>query len=46
MMPSDEIRRIPLTLPVSTVEKLRGLQRPDESFTKMVQRLLLEIAAT
>jgi hypothetical protein len=45
MTQTDQTRRLQITLPVAAVEQLRMLQQPDESFSRMVQRLLLEVTA-
>jgi alpha-D-ribose 1-methylphosphonate 5-triphosphate synthase subunit PhnI len=42
---NPHVRRLNLTLPVATVERLRKLQRADEGFTEMIQRLLDEAAS-
>jgi hypothetical protein len=42
---NPHVRRLNLTLPVATVERLRKLQREGEGFAEMLQRLLNEAAS-
>jgi hypothetical protein len=42
---NPHVRRLNLTLPVATVERLRKLQREDEGFSELLQRLMNEAAA-
>lgn len=42
-LPSDQTRKITLMLDMDTVEKVRWLQRRDESFTEAIKRILKEV---
>lgn len=43
-MMATETRRLTVVVPVAVVERLRRLQRPDESMNDCVKRLIVEVA--
>jgi hypothetical protein len=44
-MPSDDIRKIALTLPAADVERLRGMLKGDESVRDLIKRIIKEAIA-